>query len=162
MGSASLREMLGATRGRLWPLRLHEGKFDLDCPSVDKEVDSVSNMSASCYLDDCQTPPSISPWQLTEESSTRIQKHIQQRCNQKGGCHRTSCACRFSDELTIIFFIGQVREPLIGARVLPGLGRRLYGWKGGWRGWRRGRRRHGVVATREEEGGGALEAADRF
>jgi hypothetical protein len=24
---------------------------------------------------------------------------------------------------------------LIGARVLPGLGRRLYGWKGGWRDW---------------------------
>jgi hypothetical protein len=50
---------------------------------------------------------------------------------------------------------------LIGARVLPGLGRRLYGWKGGWRGWRRGRRRHGAVAAREKEGGGALEAAAR-
>jgi hypothetical protein len=50
---------------------------------------------------------------------------------------------------------------LIGARVLPGLGRRLYGWKGGWRGWRRGRRWHGAVAAREEEGGGALEAAAR-
>jgi hypothetical protein len=50
---------------------------------------------------------------------------------------------------------------LIGARVLPGLGRRLYVWKGGWRGWRRERRRHGAVAEREEEGGGALEAAAR-
>jgi hypothetical protein len=48
---------------------------------------------------------------------------------------------------------------LIGARVLPGLGRRLYGWKGRRRGWRRGRRRHGAVAAREKEGGGALEAA---
>jgi hypothetical protein len=50
---------------------------------------------------------------------------------------------------------------LVDARVLPGLGRRLYGWKGGWRGWRRGRRRLGAVAAREEEGGGALEAAAR-
>jgi hypothetical protein len=50
---------------------------------------------------------------------------------------------------------------LIGARVLPGLGRRLYGWKGGWRGWRRGRRRHGAVAALEEEDGDAQEAAAR-
>jgi hypothetical protein len=50
---------------------------------------------------------------------------------------------------------------MIGARVLPGLGRRLYGWKGGWRGWRRGRRRHGAVAARKEEDGGAQEAAAR-
>jgi hypothetical protein len=49
----------------------------------------------------------------------------------------------------------------IGRWVLPGLGRRLYGRKGGWRGWRRGRRQLGTVAAREEEGGGALEAAAR-
>jgi hypothetical protein len=49
---------------------------------------------------------------------------------------------------------------LIGARVLPGLGRRLYGWKGGWRGWRRERRQHGAMAA-HEEGGGVLEAAAR-
>jgi hypothetical protein len=55
----------------------------------------------------------------------------------------------------------QYDTKLIGARVLPGLGRRLYEWKGGWRGWRRGRRRHGAVAAPEEEGGGALEAAAR-
>jgi hypothetical protein len=55
----------------------------------------------------------------------------------------------------------EIRVFLIGARVLPDLGRRLYGWKGGWRGWRRGRRRHGGVAAHEKEGGGALEATAR-
>jgi hypothetical protein len=55
----------------------------------------------------------------------------------------------------------QSNTKLIGARVLPGLGRRLYGWKGGWRGWRRERRWHSAVAAREEEGGDALEVAAR-
>jgi hypothetical protein len=50
---------------------------------------------------------------------------------------------------------------LIGARVLPGLWRRLYGRKGEWQGWRRGRRWHGAVAAGEEEGGGAQEAMAR-
>jgi hypothetical protein len=30
--------------------------------------------------------------------------------------------------------VEQSDTKLVGARVLPGLGRRLYGWKGGWRG----------------------------
>jgi hypothetical protein len=67
-------------------------------------------------------------------------------------------------KLLLIFCMGTQDNwstVLIGARVLPGLGRRLYGWKGGRRGWRRGRRRHGAVATGEKEGGGALEAAAR-
>jgi hypothetical protein len=40
---------------------------------------------------------------------------------------------------------------LIGTRILPGLGRRLYGWKKAGRGAGRDCRRTGAVAARKEE-----------
>ena len=43
---------------------------------------------------------------------------------------------------------------LVEPASLPGLGRRLYGWKGGWRGAGRRRRRVGAVVARERSKGG--------
>ena len=45
---------------------------------------------------------------------------------------------------------GQSDTKLIGAGILPDLDRRLYGWKGGWRGAGRARRRVGAVIARDE------------
>jgi hypothetical protein len=45
----------------------------------------------------------------------------------------------------------QADTRLIGAGILPGLGRRLYGWKEGWRGAGRARRRVGAVIARKDE-----------
>ena len=44
---------------------------------------------------------------------------------------------------------------LVGARILPGIGRRLYGKEEGWRGRERGCRRRGAVACWRRGGGGA-------